>query len=463
MQKQITDFNLKYALTSNYIVKEDLYEAGKAESGSLVKTSYGTSVDNYSSYGPYRLTEYQVDKHIEMVKNDAWYGYTDGRHDGQYQTTGITCQVVAQQATALQLFLQGKLDLVSLVATDMDNYRTSDYTLYTPESYTTKITFNSDKAALKKRESEGINKSILSYVDFRKGFSLAIDREEFAAQCTATHQAGFGLFNYNYIADPDTGISYRDTDLGKAVLCKLYNVEDEEQITGYDKEEAKELMLKAYNEALTAGEISATDSIELEFLVYSSDEAYVKMINFIQDSVNVALLGTDLEDRVVIKMTPDENYYDHAQEGKFEMIMSTWGGAAMNPYTMLDAYCTPAKLYEYGFTPKLTELTINLNGEDMTKTFYDWYDAVCNGEYAAADANTRMQILSGIEYGILSQYCTTPIYYRMSTQLESQRIHQGTDTFCQLIDFGGIRHLTYSYTDKEWEEYCDQQNNQLTY
>jgi len=463
LEKPITVFNLNYSLTSNYIVKEDIYEANKAETGDLTKTKYGTSVENYSSYGPYKLTTYQVDKNIEMVKNDAWYGYTDGKHVGQYQTTGLSCQVVAQQATALQLFLQGKLDRINLAPTDMDKYRTSDFILYTPESYTTKITFNSDKAALAKRQSAGINKVILANQDFRKGFSLAIDREEFAAQCTATHQAGFGLYNYNYVADPDTGIAYRDTDVAKNVLCSLYGVEDEDQITGFDKSKAQELMLKAYNELLEADEIKADDTIELEFLVYSTDDTYVKMINYIQDSLNAALAGTDLEKRVVIKMTPDENYYDHSQEGKFEMIMSTWGGAAMNPYTIIDAYCEPAKLFEYGFTPKLTELTINVNGEDMTKTFYDWYIAVCDGEYAAADASTRMQILAGIEYGVLSQYCTTPIYYRMSTELESQRTHQGTDVYCQLVGFGGIRHITYDYSDKAWDEYCETQNYQLTY
>lgn len=463
LAKPITDFNLHYSLTSNYLVKEDLYEANKQETGDIIKTSYGTAADNYASYGPYKLVDYQEDKEIVMTRNDQWYGYTDGKHDGQFMATDVVRQIVEAQATQLQLFLQGKIDRVGLVATDMDKYRTSDYILYTPQSYTTKLTFNSDLAALTKRQSDGINKSILASKDFRHGFSLAIDREEFAAQCTATHSAGFGLFNYNYIADPATGLSYRNSDEAKNVLTKLYDVEDEDQISGFDKTKAQELMLKAYAAELEAGRINDTDVVELEFLTYNSDEAYVKMINFIQDSLNASLEGTELEGRVVIKMTPDENYYDHAQEGKFEMIMSTWGGSAMDPYGIVECYCDPDTMFEYGFTPKLQELTFEVNGEEITRTYYDWYVELTNGEYAAADAATRLQVLAGIEYGILTEYCTTPIYYRTSTSLSSQKVNEGTDVFCQIIDFGGIRHRTFNYTDAEWEEYCKSQDYQLTY
>ena len=42
----------------------------------------------------------------------------------------------------------------------MDTYRTSDYIIYTPQSYTSKLTFNSDKTALEKNQKaagSGIN------------------------------------------------------------------------------------------------------------------------------------------------------------------------------------------------------------------------------------------------------------------------------------------------------------------
>ncbi len=463
LSKPITDFYLKYNLSSNWLVHEKTYEANKKQTGDIIKTSYGTAVENTISYGPYKLTEYQTDKQITMAKNENWYGYSDGKHEGQFQTTNINCQIVPTQATALQLFLQGKLDTVSLVAADMDAYRTSDYILYTPQSYTTKFTFNTDKAALKNREVAGVNKTILSYKDFRKAISLAVNRAEFAAQCTATHSAGFGLFNYNYVYKPETGDLYRNSKQAQDVLCKLYGVDSEEDITGYDKEQAAKLFTDAYNAALAAGDIKAADKVELEFLVFNSDETYVKIINFVQEAINVATVGTPLEGKIILKMTPDEDYYDHAQQGLFEMIMSTWGGSSMDPYGIVECYCDEETMFEYGFKPKSEELTIEVNGQAITKTFYDWYQALVNGEYAAADADTRLVVLAGIELGILETYNCTPMYYRTATSLESQKVNQGAEEYVQIVAFGGVRHLTYNYTDAEWEEYCKSQNNQLTY
>lgn len=459
----ITDFYLHYALTSNWIVYEDLYEANKKETGDLVKTTYGTSADNYMSYGPYKLTEFQVDKQITMEKNDKWYGYTDGNHEGQFQTTKINTQVVEAQSTSLQLFLQGKIDRIDLVADDMGTYRSSDYIVFTPETYTSKITFNSDKKALKDRESAGINKTLLSYTEFRKGLSLAIDRTEFAAQVTATHKAGYGLLNYNYVSDPETGELYRNTPQAQAALTNYYGVESEDQITGYDKEQAAELMTNAYNEALANGDIKDTDKVELEFLVYNSDDTYVKVVNFIQEAFSAAAVGTPLEGKIVVKMTADADYYDHAQQGQFEMIISTWGGSSLDPFGIMECYAVEGKLFEYGFKPNKEKLTIDVNGESITKTFYDWYDALCNGEYAVADIDTRVTILAAMEQFVLDKNCTTPLYYRTSATLYSRKVILGTDTFVQVVEFGGVRSMTYAYDDAAWEAYCAENNNQLTY
>ncbi len=463
LNKPITDFYLKYNLASCWLVHEETYEKYKKPTGDIIKTTYGTSVDTYMSCGPYKVTEFQVDKQIIFERNENWYGYSDGKHEGLYQTTAINTQIVPAQATALQLFLQGKLDNVSLTAEDMGTYRTSDYIMYTPESYTTKFTFNSDKTALKGREVPGVNRAILSYKDFRKAFSLSIDREEFAAQCTATHSPGFGLLNYMYIYDPETGESYRNSEQGKQALMKLYNADNVEDITGYDKEQAKELFTKAYNDALAAGDIKAGDKVELELLTYNSDAIYVKMVNFVQDAINAATVGTPLENRVTIKMVPDEDYYDHAESGAFEIIMSTWGGSSMDPYGLMEVYCDEETYSEYGFKPTIEKWTINVNGTDITKTFYDWYQALVNGEYAAADPDTRLQVLAGMEHGLLETYATAPIYYRTATSLYSQKIEYPTYDYVQLLGFGSVREIKYNYTDEEWAAYCQQNNNQLEY
>lgn len=460
----ITEFNFYNGFSgSTWIVYKDYYEAGKMQTGDMIKTNYGTSVDTYMSYGPYKLTEFQSDKQITLVKNENWYGYTDGLHDGQFQTTAIGCQIIEAQATALQLFLQGELDTVSLVSDDMSTYRVSDYIIYTPQPATSKLTFNGDYTALKQRESEGVNKTLLSYHDFRKALALSIDRNEFATQCTATQKAGFGILNDLYVSNPETGELYRNTEQAKRALCDFYQVSSEDQITGYDKEEAKRLINSSYEAAFTNGDIDEDDIVDLEYLVYKNDDSYVKTVKFIQEAFSAAAVGTPLEGRIHITMTADEDYYNHAKQGAFEMITSTWGGSPMDPYRIMECYALPDKLYEYGFNPKKVELTIELNGEALTKSFYDWYDALVNKEYAVADTNIRNTILAAMEKCILEQAYCTPVFYYNTASLNSKRCVLGSNIYVQLLGYGGIRYLTYTYDDVEWAKYCDENNNQLTY
>lgn len=463
LAKPITMFYLQYNLSSGILVYEKLYEENKFTEGELTKTKYATSVDTTMSYGPYKLTAYQEDKSIVLERNEKWYGYTDGKHEGQFQTDKINCQIVAEQTTALQLFLQGKLDNVALVAADMEKYRTSDYILYTPQDYTTKLTMNGDLEALKARETTGKNKSILAYKEFRKAISLSIDRNEFAAQCTATHTAGFGLLNYMYVYDPDTGARYRDSEQAKKALTDFYGVNDEDQITGYDLKAASDLMKAAYEKCKADGNISDTDVVELELHVLNTDDTYVRMVNFIDSAVKNAAKGTPLEGRINVVLVADEDYYDNNEAGQCDMIFSTWGGMSMDPWGMMEVYCVNGVHMEYGFDPEEATAELTIDGKKITKTFTQWFEALVNGEYVSAPVETRLQVLAGLEHALLEECYTTPLYYRTSASLDSQKVNNATDEYIQLVGFGGIRYLTYNYTDEEWEAYCAENNNQLVY
>ena len=462
---QIDDFYFYYNLSSNWLVYEDLYESNMTQTGDIKKTTYATSVDTYMSYGPYKLTEYQVDKQITMEKNENWYGYTDGKHEGMYQTTKINTQIIETQATALQMFLRGELDWVSLVADNMDTYRTSDFVIYTPESNTTKLTFNSSKealTALQEAAGSNINMTLLAYKDFRQAIALSIDRTEFAEQCTATHQAGYGLLNYMYVYDPETGALYRESEQAKQALCNVYEVSDESEITGYNKDKAAELYQAAYDAAVAAGDLDEDDIVQIDFHMYQSDDSYMRIFNFIQDAIDEATVGTSLEGRVQLEFIEDPDYYNSATAGNFGMILSTWGGAAMDPYSMTQCYADPTVLNEYGFDP-YTDVTLTVDGEEITKTYYDWYVAVTTGEYARASNDTKLQILAGFEEAFLKTYVCTPIYYRTAASLMSRKVVNATDEYVQLVDFGGIAQMTYNYTDAEWEAYVAENNNSLTY
>ncbi|MFA5481681.1 MAG: ABC transporter substrate-binding protein, partial [Bacilli bacterium] len=181
----ITEFFLKYNLSSNWIVKESLYEAGKTTINGVTKTTYGTALANYMGFGPYKLSQYQLDKLIVLEKNANWYGYDDGNHVGQFQTTDIRIQIVPEHATALSMFENGEIDDIGLESADMTKYKNSSNLVYTPETYTRKVTFSTDWPTLQSRQSAGVNKTIQTNIKFREAFSWALDRQDFTQSLTS--------------------------------------------------------------------------------------------------------------------------------------------------------------------------------------------------------------------------------------------------------------------------------------
>lgn len=460
--KETTPFFFQYGL-GTYLVNKELYEANKKQTGDIVKTTYATSVETFKAYGPYKLVSFQPDKQYILEKNDKWFGYTDGKHEGQYQTTRVVANTIGEQATILQLFLQGKLDSTSLTPENMATYRNSDFIQFTPNSYANKITFNSDRASLTSRQTAGKNKLILSYPEFRKAVSLSLDREKFAAECYATSQPGFGLLNNLYVSNVETGERYRDTAQGQQVLKDVYGVSDLSHLTGYDRDEASRLFTEAYDKALAAGDIQENDGVEIEFVVYKTTDSNLKIANFVKEAVTQAAVGSKLEGKIEFKITADEDYYAHSKSGLFDIIITSWGGNDFNPFGVMDVYCNEEKIFEYGFKPSVEQLTINLDGQDIVKTYKQWCDALNSGEYSAADYNTRTTILAAIEKGILNKYICPVYLYSTTTGLHSRKVKFAAEEYVANVGFGGVRFMTYNADDAEWAQYCKDNNYQISY
>jgi len=464
LAKQMSSFDFYYNSGSLILVKEDLYESLKKPQGSIVKSTYGTSVANYQSYGPYKLADFQEGKSISFVKNENWYGYTDGKHKGQYQTTGIDLQFLTDHATILNLFLQGNLDSVSLAATDMAKYGNSEFRVATPRSYTWKFSFNSDRKSLTRENTAGINHSILANFNFRHAVSLSLNRQEWVDVTNPASDAGYGLLNYLYVAEPDTGALYRDSEPAKQTLLKFYNASSLADITGYDLVEAKKLFQQAYDEEVAAGYLKPTDRIELEYHCYSASEGNMRRVNFLQDALNKATVGTNLEGKIAIKQVTDQNYYDNMKTGNVDIAFTSWGGSSFDPYGVLWCYADLSAKHEYGSHPDVETCTVTIEGKEVTKTLTDWYTALTGGEYSAASYDVKNTILAACEYQLLSSYDKIPVEYDNVLSLDSQRVIEFSDHYINsLVGNGGLRFMTYSMDDTEWAAYCAEQNNQLQY
>ncbi len=489
------NYYVPYNLSSAYLVKEDLWEAcktyynangDKVEKGSAdvasITTNYGTSVETTASFGPYMMTYFEADKQITFERNDNWYGYHDGKHLGSYQADKISITVLNTHATQILAFEKGELDNVGLQADDMTKYGTSDYVRYTPQSYTTKLTFNTDSAKCEERGT-----LVLTNANFRKAIALAIDTETFASTLT-TGSAGYGILNTLYVYDPFSGANYRSTDGAKEALVQLYGLtygeghdyatldEAYEALTGYDVTTAVELMKKAYDELKAAGKYN-DEAVELELRVNQNDEIYVKMYTFISNAIAAATKGTAFEGKITLKMTADADYYDTMYSGNTDMIFTTWGGAAYSPYTILyECYCDAAdgsgNQMEIGFDTAKISVTIEVDGVDYTAPLQKWAlwadssDDTCviksaDGTKELApfndyDAATKAAFYGKLEYAYLSFFVTTPIYYRSSASLISQKGDYAVSQYLDLVGFGGLEFYTFNYDDAAWAAYLAQ-------
>ena len=145
------------------------------------------------------------------------------------------------------------------------------------------------------------------------------------------------------------------------------------------------------------------------------------------------------------------------------MINGAWGGSELYPYAMMMCWTDPDMIMEYGFDI-YQYLSINVQGEDVTMTYNDWYNELYNGYYAIADLDVRNEILADMEKGLLLNYHMIPIYSSSGASLASQRIIYGSEEYINsIVGRGGIQYLTYIINDAEWADYCAEQGNSLSY
>lgn len=494
----IDEFNFNVACTSLWLVNPELYDSLKKETGGLTTTTYGTSVETYDSFGPYKLTTFQKDKQFKFERNENWYGWTDGEHEGQYQTTNIVVDIIKEHSTALLAFESGKLDGVSLEQADLAKFGSSDYLVHVPETYTQRLVFLSNLKNLGELETtagNGKNKKILAQKDFRKAISLCIDRKRFNIEATAGDEPAYALLNSLYyydVANDPTSI-YRNTDEAKQAILDLYGMEYGEgkpyktleeaykAVTGLDIAQARTLFQSAYEKAVADGTYTKGQEIEFEVGYYDAttptNSAKTKLLN---EFVKAATTGTDLEGKITFKgksFTGSPDRYESIGSGTVEMAICAWGGAAFYPFNSMQVYCNPdyADINEIAsFNPTTETLTMSYDWDgtgvkEKTKTYQGWSISIgdSSGEYFVAKTKEEMarklHILSRLENGVLNLYNFAVLGSIATVSLNSMKISYPTDTYNIMYGFGGIRYMTYKYNDGAWTNFVSSKGGKLSY
>lgn len=479
-----------YNMSSLPLVHKDAYEKSKTEpteGETLWTTNYCSSVDTTKSWGPYKLESFQSGTQYVLVRNDAWYGYGLEENANLYQTDRIVCDIVKEWNSAWVMFLAGEIDGIGIDVSVADDYKGSDRAYFTPSDFVMSLQLQSGKDALKARETDGVNKTILSYSDFRKALSLSINRADFATKTTTSSLQGFGLFNSMHYYDVENGGVYRNTDEAKKVLCDVYNVDytkydslDKavDAITGYDLEAARDLVTKAYNEALAAGDIKETDKVVLTMGSGVIDATTQRRFDFITDAWKELVKGTPLEGKLETE-TKDygDAWADDFRAGDYDVCMGGWQGAAWDPGYFLMAYLSDSYMYSYYWDTESIEMTFTMvgvaeDGGDITETMslMDWWRCL-NGDSSAKydwsatglEQSKRLQLIAALEKEVLNAYYTVPVANSFSASLLSFKLDYITYEYNTFMGYGGIKYAKYNFDDEAWAAEVAKYNGELNY
>ena len=483
-------YKAAYNMASLPLVKEDLYEECKVapvEGSDLWTSKYHSDLATTASWGPYMLTEFQAGKMYKLEKNPNWYGWNMEKYEGQYQTTHIVCETVAEWNTAWMMFKKGQINGIGIDVSIANDYKNSEQAYFTPSDYVGSIQLQSSAEGLKNRESEGINKTILLQPEFRKALSLGLDRDTYAKTTTTAHLAGFGLYNSMHYYDVANGKAYRESDAAKKVLCNVYGVNPDDYesldaavdaITGYDLVQARALVDSAVAKAIEAGDLKAdangnvTDKVVLTWGTSTDNEVTRRYFDTLSAQWTELMKGTKLEGKFELEFNASfaTKWADDFRAGAYDICQGGWTGAAWDPGYFLLAYLSPDYMYSkawdtssemMSFTIKgvNAEGQVTNNAEDSFTaelSLMDWYDLL-NEDWQSGvlKEEFRLELIAALEQVILTKYYSVPVTYEFSASLISFKADYITYEYNTFMGYGGIQYMTYNYDDAEWANFVN--------
>ena len=475
------------ACSSNWLVHKATYEAG----------NYGTSLETTMSYGPYKLESVEAGKQVVLVQNENYYQYTkkddgtlyaetdyevNGEKVQAYQTTKIIIDAMTEEA-AKNAFMKGELSTWTPTADEMIAYNTSMQMRQNKTTETYSLFFNTNEAALKKLDAAGNKNSVvLTNTNFRKAFSMAIDREAWAAQ-TPGYTPAYNLINSTFYYDifKEATSVYRDAPQVMQAMCDVYGVkwvdgamygtleEAYGSISGYYPEEAKSLMATACAELVSAGLYKKGEEIKIR-VAYSaaaltaSEQEQVKNLN---EQLNAAAAGSGFGTITLEAVGEVENLNDKVVSGAFAMGYGAVSGDALSPFTYMQNFLDAEnyKLSEKAcWNPATETLTLKVNGESVTKTWQEWSRVLIgNGEYAKSAVGIKLDITAFLERDFLRKFYRIPLAAGCEASLQSYQVQDFAEQYNTMYGFGGLELMTYNYSDAQWTEYVAKNNNSLGY
>ena len=359
------------------LVHEPTYEACMSEDRST--NTYGSTREKYMSCGAFILDQWIAGSQFDMKKNP------DFVLGDKIKLDGYNYKIVGDRNTALELYLNGELDAVSLSPESIEQYIDDPSIKKAPATSIQTLTINHGNTN---------NNGILGNLNFRKALTNGIPANYLvASKC-------LGL----------DGKTYRDMEESQALL---------EPNLGYDPAKAKEYYEKALEECgltsltltLQYNETSANNKAASEFLHKSLPEVF-------GDSFTLELMAGSTS---VLN-----SYIKGWKEGdpnSFELQWRGWNTSTPAPWNGLKVY---SSMYS------------NKNEPYYNDEFDALWEKANYDIEAKLDPAYRMDLTRQMEKIVLDEVAACPVYEAPSYNLISSKIHLVCDEYIPGYGFGYI-------------------------
>ena len=495
LDKPCEGFYLMYGMSCP-LVNIPLYDSLTTMTDGVFNNTYGTSAETTMSYGPYKLTSFQMDKEFTLDKNEYFYGF----EEGQYQTTTLKYQFVEEASTRLEMFLAGQLDSYGLSKDDMADYSTSDNCYYSEGDSIFAMVFNPDVDVLAANQAaagENKNKTILTVKEFRMAMAYAMNRAEFCLATSPVNGPAFALYSSQIIADPENGIPYRSTDEAKQVIVNFWGLSDDigegklyatvddaiASISGYNLALAQEYFNKAYDIAVEQGLMDDDDVIEICVGTPNLTSAfYNNGYEYIVNNYTEAVKGTKLEGKITFTRdgTLGNAFSDALRNNQVDMLFGVgWTGSTFDPYNLFQVFVDPSYQYDSHYDATANSVEVELDGVKYYADSYTWYESLQgvgtkvnvtkdapDGEEVELVLNGNAQkiiVLAALENDYLQVYDYIPLMNDSSAGLKGMQVKYYTEDEVFPMGRGGVRFMTYNYTDAEWDAYVQSLGGVINY
>ncbi|MDD7367383.1 MAG: hypothetical protein PUG91_08855, partial [Clostridiales bacterium] len=206
--------------------------------------------------------------------------------------------------------------------------------------------------------------------------------------------------------------------------------------------------------------------------------------DFIVNNYTEAVKGTKLEGKLTFTRdgTLGNAFSEALKSNQVDMLFGVgWTGSTFDPYGLIEAYTSANYQYDPSWDTTTDELAITLGDETYTATVWDWTKAisgeVVTGKNAAGEtvelsfpystdteeADKRITVLGALESAVLMHYDFIPLMGDSSALLKGMKVEYYTEDEVFPMGRGGVKYMTFNYTDAEWDAYVAEQGGTLNY